>query len=296
MSSIAFIGLGVMGRGMVTNLLQAGHDLTVWNRSGASAVDFAPAEVRVVASIAAAVHGAEFVMYCLSDDTAVQEVVLQPAGLAELVEPNAIAINLSTISPEVSAAESDAYALRKVRFLDAPVFGSKDEANTGGLWIVVGGERETFDAARAVLAPISESVHYMGKSGNGARMKLAGNLLVAAQLEALGESLTLAKKAGLDLQDVLNVLKVTDFRSPIFDGVGASVIAGDYAPSFALALMLKDAKLVRNFAADLGVRAPGTLATLATIERAVDAGWGEENASALIKIIANDADVDLSAH
>lgn len=296
MSSIAFIGLGVMGRGMVTNLLHAGHNVTVWNRSGASAADFAPAEVRVAASIGTAVEGADFVMYCLADDTAVREVVLQPGGLAELVEPSAIAINLSTISPEVSAAESDAYALRKVRFLDAPVFGSKGEANAGGLWIVAGGEQETFDAARAVLAPISESAHYMGKSGNGARMKLAGNLLVAAQLEALGESLALAKKAGLDLQDVLNVLKVTDFRSPIFDGVGASVLAGDYSPSFALALMLKDAKLVRDFAADLGVRAPGTLATLGTIERAVDAGWGAENASALIKIIAKDADVDLSAH
>jgi len=152
-----------------------------------------------------------------------------------------------------------------------------------------------FESARGVLEPISDSVHYMGPSGNGTRMKLVGNLIVAAQLEALGESLSLASKAGLDLHDVLGVLKVTDFRSPIFDGVGAAVVEGDYSPSFALKLMLKDARLVTAFADRLGVAVPATTATLGTIEKAVESGWGEENASALIKVLAREAGVDLSA-
>jgi 3-hydroxyisobutyrate dehydrogenase-like beta-hydroxyacid dehydrogenase len=279
---------------MVSNLLAAGHDVTIWNRTHRSEDDNALSGARRADTLTAAVAGAEFVMYCLSDDAAVREVVLASGGLAGAVDTSSIVIDLSTIDPETSAAEAEAFAARGIRFLDAPVFGSKGEAAAGGLWVVVGGDRETFEAARDVLAPISETVHYMGESGNGARMKLVGNLIVAAQLEALGESLSLAKKAGLNLHDVLGVLAVTDFRSPIFDGVGAAVVAGDYSPSFALKLMRKDGRLVKAFAERLGVEVPATVATVSTIERAVEAGWGEENASALIKVLAADAGVDLA--
>ncbi len=102
------------------------------------------------------------------------------------------------------------------------------------------------------------------------------------------------EKAGLDLQDVLGVFAVTDFRSPIFDGVGSAVVANDYSPSFALQLMLQDGNLVKDFTESLGVSVPGTIATVGTIERACDAGYGEENASALIKVLASDAGVDLA--
>lgn len=294
MSTIAFVGLGTMGRGMVFNLLAAGHKVTVWNRTPPAEDDALLAGCARAESVQSAVQGSEFVMYCLSDDVAVNEVVLAPGGLAETVDSSSLVIDLSTIDPETSAAEASAFAARGVRFLDAPVFGSKGEAEAGGLWVVVGGDKGTFEAAREVLTAISETVHYMGEAGNGARMKLVGNLVVAAQLEALGESLTLAKKAGLDLQDVLGVLAVTDFRSPIFDGVGAAVVAGDYSPSFALKLMRKDGRLVKAFADRLGVKVPGTEATVSTIERAVESGWGEENASALIKVISGDAGVDLA--
>jgi 3-hydroxyisobutyrate dehydrogenase-like beta-hydroxyacid dehydrogenase len=294
MSSIAFIGLGTMGRGMVSNLRAAGHAVTIWNRTLPAGDDPLLEGATRADTAQAAVQGADFVMYCLADDVAVQEVVLAPGGLAETVGNPSIVIDLSTIDPETSAAEAAAYAARGIRFLDAPVFGSKGEAEGGGLWVVAGGDRETFDAAREVLDPISETVHYMGESGNGAKMKLVGNLVVAAQLEALGESLSLAKKAGLDLNDVLGVFAVTDFKSPIFDGVGEAVVRGDYSPSFALKLMRKDGRLVKAFAERLGVPVPGTTATVSTIERAVDAGWGEENASALIKVLASDAGVDLS--
>jgi len=294
MSSIAFVGLGTMGRGMVSNLVAGGHDVTVWNRTAPAADDPLLKGAGRADTAKEAVADADFVMYCLADDEAVRQVVLAPDGLAETVDTASIVIDLSTIDPETSAAEAEAYAARGIRFLDAPVFGSKGEAEHGGLWVVAGGDREVFDAAREVLDPISETVHYMGRSGNGAKMKLVGNLVVAAQLEALGESLTLAKKAGLDLADVLGVFAVTDFKSPIFDGVGAAVLKGDYSPSFALKLMRKDGRLVKAFAERLGSPVPATTATVSTIERAVDAGWGEENASALIKVLAADAGVDLA--
>lgn len=295
MAKVAYLGLGTMGRGMVSNLAAAGHEVTAWNRTTPDVAVLKDRGVRWEPNLADALKGAEYVMYCLSDDRAVRAVVLGEEGVAELADTDSVVIDLSTIDPETSAEEAGAFAARGIRFLDAPVFGSKGEAAAGGLWIVAGGDRGVFDQALEVFKPISETVHYMGAAGNGARMKLVGNLTVAAQLEALGESLTLARKAGLDLRDVLGVFAVTDFRSPIFDGVGNAVLEGDYSPSFALKLMLKDALLVQAFAERLGAPVPGTKATLGTIQKAVDAGWGEENASALIKVLATEAGTDLAS-
>jgi 3-hydroxyisobutyrate dehydrogenase-like beta-hydroxyacid dehydrogenase len=293
MASIAFLGLGIMGRGMVGNLLRAGHDVTVWNRTPGRADGLEASGAKVATSPAEAVADAEFVMYCFADDRAIEELVLADGGLPNELPAEAIAIDLSTIDPETSDREREAYARRGIRFLDAPVFGSKGEAAAGGLWIVVGGEQDVFDAARPVLEPISETLHLMGPGGSGARMKLVGNLLVASQLHALGEALSLARKAGLDLHEVLGVLAVTDFRTPIYDGVGASVVRGDYGTSFALDLMRKDARLIEAFAGRLGVAVPTAAVALDTIDRAVEAGYGSENASALIKVIAQDAGVQL---
>ena len=290
MPTIGFLGLGTMGQGMVKNLVEKGHEVTAWNRSD---FDVESLGAKKALSISEAVRGFDYVMYCLADDQAVEDVVLSKGGVLSEVSSPTIVINLSTIDPLTSAKESLGFTSKGIRFLDAPVFGSKGEANAGGLWVVVGGDREVFDKAQEVLGPISESAHYMGASGNGAQMKLVGNLIVAAQLEALGEALTLAKKANLDLSDVLGVLQVTDFRSPIFDGVGAAVIRGDYSPSFALSLMLKDAKLVKAFADRMQSPVPATEATLEIITQAVGEGWGEENASALIKVLSKKAGVDL---
>ena len=292
MATIGFLGIGTMGQGMVRNLVSHGHEVVAWNRSD---FDAEALGAKRASSISEAVIGFDYVMYCLSDDKAVEEVVLSTDGVLTHVQEQTIVIDLSTIDPVTSAMESSGFAARGVRFLDAPVFGSKGEANAGGLWIVVGGDREVFDKAQEVLTPISETTHYMGISGNGAQMKLVGNLIVAAQLEALGEALTLAKKANLALTDVLGVLHVTDFKSPIFDGVGQAVIKGDYSPSFALDLMLKDAKLVKKFADRMNSPVPGTEATLGVIAEAVADGWGKENASALIKVLSKKAGVDLSS-
>jgi 3-hydroxyisobutyrate dehydrogenase-like beta-hydroxyacid dehydrogenase len=294
MTRIAFLGLGTMGLGMVKNLIGAGHIVTVWNRSEAPIAAAVAAGATSESTIALAVKAADVVMYCFSDDVAVRSVVLNENGLASVVDRNSIVIDLSTISPEASAAERDAFEARGVRFLDAPVFGSRGEANSGGLWIVVGGDSDVFDAAKGVLDPISETVHLMGPGGSGVRMKLVGNLVVASQLLALGESLTLAAKAGLDLQKVLQVLKVTDFRSPIFDGVGPAVLADDYSPSFALKLMQKDVRLIQAFATSLGTAIPSVTAAAKYVDAAMDAGWSEQNASALIKAIGAEAGVSLS--
>ena len=293
MAKVSFIGLGIMGTGMVGNLVKAGHDVTVWNRTAAKLKEIEKIGAKTVSDPTELLKDADFFMYCLADDAAIKDVITGGHNLAAKVKPGTIAIDLSTIDPQTSNEERVIYEKNGVAFLDAPVFGTKGEARDGGLWIVIGGDETVFNKSLPVLKPISETTHYMGKSGNGAKMKLVGNLLVASQIVSIGEALSLAKNAGLDLRKVLEVAAVADFKTPIYAGVGAGVIKGDYEVNFPLKLMLKDARLIQAFAKRFN--SPVTIAstTEELAKEGVDSGLGELNASAIVKVISKRAGVDL---
>ncbi len=295
MKRIAYFGLGIMGRGMVANLLKAGYPVTIWNRTAERGAHLVGQGATQANSPAEAVANADVIMVCLSDDAAVEDLVFGSGGLAAAVKSGQILVDMTTVHPDTSRKEAAAFAAKGAHFLDAPVFGSKNEAANGGLWIVVGGDRALYEEVKPILEVLSETTHYMGGTAMGSSMKLVGNLVVAAQLEALGEAMTLATKAGLDPQDVLGVLHVTDFKSPIFDGVGAALVKRDFSTFFALKLMLKDANLIARFAQDLNVPIPAAAATREVIKAAVNKGWGEENASAFIRILEDQAGVVVSA-
>lgn len=294
MTTIAYLGMGTMGSGMAANLKKAGHDVRAWNRSAKSTPVLDAAGLTVTTDLDEALHGAEVVMYCLSDDKAVNDLVFGQHDLLGKLPAGALVIDLSTIDPETSMRERGAIEAKGHEFLDAPVFGTKGEAENAGLWIVVGGPKAVFDKALPLFQAISETVHYMGDGGKGTAMKLVGNLLVASQLQALGEALTLAKKAGLNLADVQGVLDVADFKTPIYYGVGRGVQQNDYTVNFALKLMLKDAKLIQAFAARLGTPVPTAATAEKYIAESINDGHGELNASALILAIAKEAGVDLA--
>ncbi|OUL18650.1 2-hydroxy-3-oxopropionate reductase [Nostoc sp. RF31YmG] len=291
MERIAYLGLGIMGRGMATNLLKAGYQVTAWNRSPEACRPLVEKGAVLAQTPAQAVNNAEVIMYSLADDKAVEEVVFGQDGILSNVRSPQIAIDMSTVHPDTSRREAAAYAQKQVEFLDAPVFGSKNEAAAGGLWIVVGGKQNVFEQVKPILAPLSETIHYLGDTGKGTAMKLIGNSIVATQIEALGEAMILAAKAGLNPQDVLDVLHVVDFRSPIFDGMGKTLLERDFTPNFALKHMLKDANLIARFAQDLNSPTPAAALVRETLKAAVNQGWGEENASALIKALELEAGV-----
>ncbi|MEA2736030.1 MAG: hypothetical protein QOE14_2481 [Humisphaera sp.] len=293
MKRIGFIGLGIMGGGMARTLVKAGYELTVWSRNPAQAKPLVKLGAKAAPNIAAVVKDADVVMYSLSDDRAIEEVVFGDDGVLSSVRRGQIVLDHTTVHPETSRREAAAYAEKGVEFLDVPVHGSRNEAASGGLWVLVGGKREVFDRVRPILDAISETVHYMGESGKGSAMKLVGNLIVASQLQALGEGMVLASKAGLNPQDVLGVLEVTDFRSPILSGVGAALIKRDFSPNFALKHMLKDANLINRFAQDLNSPIPAAAAIRETIKSAVNQGWGDENASAMIKALEQQGNVHI---
>ena len=243
MAKVSFIGLGIMGSGMVANLVKAGHDVTVWNRTDSKYAAIEKVGAKTVIDPTQLLAGADFLMYCLADDVAVDAL-----------------------------------------FLKGPELASK----------VIGGPEDVYKKSLPVLEPISETLHYMGVGGNGTKMKLVGNLLVASQIVSIGEALTLAKKAGLDLTKVLEVAAVADFKTPIYAGVGAGVIKDDYEVNFPLKLMLKDARLIQAFASRLNSPVSIAVTTEELAKEGVDAGMGELNASAIVKVISNRAGVNLS--
>jgi 3-hydroxyisobutyrate dehydrogenase-like beta-hydroxyacid dehydrogenase len=292
---IAYLGLGTMGSGMASNLLKAGYKLTVWNRSAEECKPFARKGARVADTPADAARDVDLVMYILSNDEAVEDVVLGANGILRGIQEGQIAIDMSTVLPETSLRELEAYAKRGVDFLDAPVFGSKQESAEAKLWIMAAGNKAIFEKVKPVLAKLGQTVHYFGKNGNATAMKLVGNLIVALELEALSEGLVLARKAGLDLSTVMEVVKVADFRSPLLVSNGQNILRRDFSTSFALKLMLKDAGLIEKFAGSLRSPIPGLRVVEKNLKSAVALGFEKENASAVIKALEKEAGVEVKA-
>ena len=293
--TISYLGLGTMGSGMASNLLKAGYKLTVWNRSAEKCEPFARKGARVAETPADAVRDVDLVAYCLSNDQAVEEVVFGAKGILSGIKAGQIAIDMSTVLPATSLREQQAYAKRGVDFLDAPVFGSKNESAKAKLWIMAAGKRDAFQKVESVLQHLGQTVHYFGRNGNAAAMKLVGNLIVALELEALAEGLVLAQKAGLDLDTVMEVVKVADFRSPLLVSNGRNILKRDFSTSFALKLMLKDASLIAKFGESLESPIPALRIVEKNLGSAVALGFGDENASALIKGLEKEAGVEVKA-
>ena len=292
---ISYLGLGTMGSGMVSNLLKAGYELTVWNRSVERNKPFARKGARVADTPANAVRDVDLVMYSLSNDQAVEEVVFGANGILSGIKAGQVAMDMSTVLRATSLHEQKAYSKRGADFLDAPVFGSKKEAADAKLWIMAAGKRDAFEKVKPVLQHLGQTIHYFGKNGNAAAMKLVGNLIVALEMEALAEGLVLAQKAGLDLSTVMEVVKVADFRSPLLVSNGRNILKRDFSTSFALKLMLKDAGLIEKFAGSLQSPIPALRVVQKNLESAVALGFGKENASAVIKALEKEAGVEVKA-
>lgn len=280
---IGFIGLGVMGRGMTRNLLKAGHAVTAWNRT-ARPLPQELAGAQIAKTGADAVANKPLVLVCLTGPQAQREALLGPRGVFASAKTGALVADATTTDPGLSLELSAAARERGLRYLDTPVFGSKNEAWEGRLDFVCGGKRSDFEEIRPVLTAMAASVHYLGGASKGASAKLVGNLLVAAQMVSLGEALALARKAGLDAEALMGYLDVTDFSSALIRGVGRATLSGNFEPSFYLKHMLKDARLIGDFARAQSVSAPLAALTAELYQGALNRGLGEMNASALHKL------------
>jgi 3-hydroxyisobutyrate dehydrogenase-like beta-hydroxyacid dehydrogenase len=282
--NVAIMGTGVMGTGMGKVLLEKGYAVSCYNRTKANAEELISAGAIYADTPAKAAESADFIISMMWNKEALDSVMNGESGLIAHAKKGQIFIDMSTQLPETATHLAEELGKKGADFLDAPVHGSKGEANSGGLWIMVGGEKNVYEQSLEVLEKLSETIHYMGGHGNGYATKLCGNHLVSTIVAALCESMVLAKKANLDPQEVLSVWMDSDFRSPVVDGIGNSIISRDFAVSFHLRTMVKDTELIRNFSESLEV--PVLLSNIVHEINKVglNKGYGEENASAVVKV------------
>ena len=258
---VGFIGLGHMGAGMAANLLKAGHDVTVYNRTRAKADALVALGAKAAASVADACRG-DAVITMLADDDAVEGVVFSDGGIVGSLSAGAMHISSSTISVALSERLEAAHVNAGQRFVAAPVFGRPDVAATGQLFIVAAGAPDAVKAAASLFDAIGQKTFIISetpKAGN--LVKLSGNFLIASVIEAVGEAMALIGKAGVDRRQYLDILTSTLFDAPVYKTYGGLIVDGKFEPAgFAAPLGQKDIRLTLAAAEDL--RVPMPLASL----------------------------------
>jgi 3-hydroxyisobutyrate dehydrogenase-like beta-hydroxyacid dehydrogenase len=255
---LGFLGLGLMGAGIAANLLKAGHELRVWNRSPQKADPLVAQGAVLAATPRDAAQGADAVFTMLADDAALTMVLESADGLLAGLPSGALHISHSTIS--VAAAERIAglHADRAQRFVSAPVFGRPAVAEAGQLWIVAAGAPDALDAAQPLFEVISRTVFRVGDAPSAANLvKLAGNFMIMSTVEAYGEAMALAERGGVPRAQMLEVLSGTLFDGTIHKIYGPPIAEQRHRPAgFAAPLGLKDMRLAGDAAASLGVAMP----------------------------------------
>jgi 2-hydroxy-3-oxopropionate reductase len=257
---IGFIGLGIMGRPMARNLLKAGYSLVVHSRSRGPVDEIAGAGAKVGTSSRDVAAQCDVLITMLPNSPDVEQVVLGRDGVIEGARPGMILLDMSTISPLVSQKVGAALAAKSVKMLDAPVSGGEKGAIDGALSIMVGGDKAVFDKALPIFQAMGKTITHLGPLGAGGFTKLANQIIVAVNLTALGEALTLAKKAGLDRELTLTALAGGLAGSKCLDQKKPNYLADTYNPGFKIDLHYKDLGLIMESARALGVPLPTTAA------------------------------------
>jgi 3-hydroxyisobutyrate dehydrogenase-like beta-hydroxyacid dehydrogenase len=252
---IAFLGLGKMGTPMARRLLEAGHSLTVWNRTPERAASLVATGATLAASPAEAAQSADAVLTMLFDDAANEEVLFGGEGdpastVLAALRPGALHIALSTISVALSERLTAEHARRKQLFVAAPVFGRPNIAEEGRLWIVAAGADEAMAAARPLLEPLSRGLSVIGAEPSRAHaLKLGGNFLISAMIHSLGESFVYAAGQGIDPEVFLETVNSALFQSPLYAAYGKVMLHPPSEPGATIDLGAKDLRLLREAAA-----------------------------------------------
>ena len=285
--TVAILGLGTMGSGMAANLLKAGFSLNVYNRTAAKAQALVNAGARLAATPAEAAKGASVVISMLADDAASREMWLGKNGALDGAGKGAILIESSTVSPAWIAELATAAEQHGAKFIDAPVTGSRGQAEAGQLTFLVGGNEETLRAATPVLKAMGKEIVYLGPVGSGAKLKLINNFLCGVQVASLAEGLAWIERSGLDPEKALSFLKKAAPGSPLLGAISARMAGHNYAVNFVLRLMGKDLAYAEAEAARCNVDLTTAKASRGLFEAAVKSGFGEQDMASVIEPLRN---------
>lgn len=279
---VGVVGTGIMGAPMARNLLRAGHAVTVHNRTRARAEALAADGATVVDSPADVARAVDVVITMLPDSPDVEQVITGPTGVLAGAAPGLLAIDMSTISPEVARTLAARAAEKGVVLLDAPVSGGEQGAVAGTLSIMVGGDHEAFVRAEPVFAALGRRVTYMGGAGQGQMTKLVNQVIGATTLAAVAEGVLLAERAGLDPDAVVQAVGSGAATSWMLREQAPRMQRRDFAPGFMVRLQLKDLRLALQAAKSLGVPLPTTAVVHLLLDAVEAQGGGALGTQAIV--------------
>ncbi len=286
---VAFLGMGIMGHEMATNLVKAGHEVTIWNRSAGKSVEGAT----TASSPAEAAQGKEVVWLCVSDTAAVEQVLFGANGVESALTDGMIVADSSTISPSATRNFAERVRAKGAEYVDAPVTGSKIGAAEGKLVFIVGGKEETVQKLDPLFAAMGKAIVQMGETGKGQTAKIGMNLMIALMYQGFAEALVLTSKLGLPPQNLLQLVEKSMVRSGLTDYKSPFILKRDFSPNFPLRLMHKDIKLMLDAAHENRVKLPGLETVEEIYEIAAEEGMDDLDYAATLELLEKWAGVQV---
>ena len=285
MKKIAFFGIGAMGERIAINLINAGYELQVWNRTQEKCQRLVSMGATAYDSPRKAVENVDVAIAMLTDDDASREVWLnESAGAVYGLRENAVAIEYSTLSPSWCRELAGEIGKYNCEFIDAPVVGSRPQAEAGKLIHLVGGQSDSLTQVRDILNASSSAVYHIGEVGMGMTMKLAVNGLFGVQVAALGEVLGVLQRAGISVESAVNLLNEMPITSPALKGIGALVASGNYAPLFPINLVEKDLRYLERLGLSNNSQMSVVTAIRQIYQEAQQTGYGDDNISGVAQL------------
>ena len=293
---IGFIGLGIMGRPMAKNLIKAGHELTVYNRSRGAVddvVSFSQGKAKAAEKASDVAKGAELVLTMLPNSPHVKSVMLEDDKVADFMEKGAVFIDMSSINPMASREIAEALAKKGIDMLDAPVSGGEPKAIDGTLSFMVGGKKEVFAKYKPVLEAMGSSVVLCGEVGAGNVTKLCNQSIVAVNIAAVSEALMLGKKAGVDPEAIYQAIRGGLAGSTVMDAKAPMIMDRNFAPGFRIDLHIKDLNNVMDAAKSTDSPIPLTAQVFEMMKILHADGKGQEDHSAIAKFYEKMANTEI---
>jgi len=288
-AKIGWIGLGNMGIPMSQNLVKAGHEVFVWNRTKSKADGVVAVGAKWVDTPKAAAEAGDFVFTMVADGPTLHAVSLEKDGLVAGLSSGKIIVDMSTVSVEDSAKINKEVEAKGCKFLRAPVTGSTMMAASAALGILASGDREAYEKALSVFQCLGARHFYLGGGEEARVMKLSLNLMIATTMQMQAEAVVMAEKAGLNVAQVCEIIANSAVGSPLTGYKKVPISTGDYKPAFSVKLMIKDLKLAEEVGAQYGVKLESTSLTRNRLELASEKGYGEMDFSVLTKLLEEES-------
>jgi 3-hydroxyisobutyrate dehydrogenase len=279
--NFGFLGLGIMGSGIVKNLLNSGHTVTVWNRTVEKVRDFVEAGAKEALTPSDVIAESDITFSCVSDPQAAKDLVFGNCGVLQEINTTKGYVEMTGMDSDTSQDIAEAISLKGGRYLEAQIQGSKTQAQDGTLVVLVAGDRSLFDDCQSCFQAMGKNSFYLGEVGNSSKMNLVLQTIMGVTLAGLAEGMALADRAGLQQKDVMEVLELTGLACPTILGKGKAIIDGGFPTHQPLQHMQKDLKLSLNMGDQLEQPLPLTASANEVFKHAKRLGYGEHDVSAV---------------